>query len=388
MGRNEGLATGDLLAFKAFVFTIRYGPNPNQNLDRSSPDAPPGTPSAERGRQLFSETRPLDGPFLCSDCHALPTGTSGQLVNGMALQESQDMKIPQLRNMYEKTGYDALAGRQKRGFGFLHDGSIPTLFDFLQFPGFSFANDDEKRDMEAFLHAFDTGTAPAVGAQLTVDASNRNDGATTDWLNTMIARQAAGDCDLIAKGLRGGKQRGWVYDGNGSFRSDADGETPVSTHDLLGFADTGAELTFTGAPPGCGVRMGIDRDEDGFGDRTELFAGSDPTDPASTPVVTAAGDAAPRTGRLGRIATYPNPVRSGGATIAFEMDGRAEVRVRIYDASGRYVATVMNEVAGPGAVRVRWDGADANGRLVSSGLYFSKVESGRRTRSGSVLVLR
>ena len=129
-------------------------------------------------------------------------------------------------------------------------------------------------------------------------------------------------------------------------------------------------------------------DEDGFGDRAELFAGSDPTDPASTPTVTAVGNDAPGIGQLGRISTYPNPMRGGGATIAFDLEARAEVHVRIYDALGRYVATVMNDVAGPGPVRVRWDGSDANGRLVSSGLYFSKVQSGRLVRTGSVLILR
>src|SRR2546422_5206515 len=33
---------------------------------------------------------------------------------------------------------------------------------------------------------------------------------------------------------------------------------------------TGQELTYTCVPPGSGVRIGIDRDEDGFPDRTEI----------------------------------------------------------------------------------------------------------------------
>ena len=37
-------------------------------------------------------------------------------------------------------------------------------------------------------------------------------------------------------------------------------------------------------PPGSGMRAGIDRDEDGFLDRDELDAGSDPADPLSTPL--------------------------------------------------------------------------------------------------------
>jgi len=38
-------------------------------------------------------------------------------------------------------------------------------------------------------------------------------------------------------------------------------------------------------PPGSGIRIGIDRDLDGFYDRDELDAGSDPADPASRPRV-------------------------------------------------------------------------------------------------------
>ena len=37
-------------------------------------------------------------------------------------------------------------------------------------------------------------------------------------------------------------------------------------------------------PPGSGARIGIDRDDDGFLDRDELDAGSDPEDETSLPV--------------------------------------------------------------------------------------------------------
>jgi hypothetical protein len=47
---------------------------------------------------------------------------------------------------------------------------------------------------------------------------------------------------------------------------------------------TGADVvTFTGVPPGAGIRLGVDRDRDGFLDRTEIAAGTDPADPHSNP---------------------------------------------------------------------------------------------------------
>ena len=104
--------------------------------------------------------------------HTVSTGTNGQLIDKTALQESQDIKIPQLRNLYEKTGFtDAPGVVNKRGFGFTHNGAVDNLFDFLKFPGFNFGSDPvaadaKRRDVEQFLLCFDTGMAPAVGYQM------------------------------------------------------------------------------------------------------------------------------------------------------------------------------------------------------------------------------
>jgi hypothetical protein len=50
----------------------------------------------------------------------------------------------------------------------------------------------------------------------------------------------------------------------------------------------GQELTYTCVPPGCGERVGVDRDADGFFDRDELDACSNPQDPMAIPGGTAA----------------------------------------------------------------------------------------------------
>ena len=72
-----------------------------------------------------------------------------------------------------------------------------------------------------------------------------------------------GECDLIAKRQGGKRERGYLYTGNGSFRTDRGHNDTTHLIKLVMSADDDAAVTFTCTPPGSGVRMGIDRDEDG-----------------------------------------------------------------------------------------------------------------------------
>src|SRR4029077_2502808 len=113
--------------------------------------------------------------------------------------------------LYQKTGFtDAVGVVNKRGFGFTHNGATDNLFDFLHFPGFNFpagtAGDDQRRDLEAYLLAFDTGLAPAVGAEVTFDGGT-GDAARVARMDSLVARANLGDCDLVAHGRVGGTRR-------------------------------------------------------------------------------------------------------------------------------------------------------------------------------------
>ena len=129
--------------------------------------------------------------------------------------------------------------------------------------------------------AFDTDFAPIVGQQITRTSTN---GATVDpQITLMNARDNAGECEVIVKGVVAGEARGAVRIAGGNFQTDRDGEV-LTDAQVRALANTaGQELTYTCVPPGSGERMGIDRDEDGFLDRDELDAGSDPADPDSIP---------------------------------------------------------------------------------------------------------
>ena len=272
LGGSRELSTDEMAAFTAFIQTLTYPPNPLQNLDRTFPNPPTG-PSAERGRQLFN-TAGLDGGLLsCNACHSgspgFRSGTNNLIIPGLLLQESQDFKVPQLRGLYQKLGLQSSAGEQLTGFGFIHDGSIDTLLDFLRLPVFTFRSDNDRRDVEAFVLAFDSGSAPAVGLQATINEDNKLSPAIGERINLLIAQANAGNCDLVVKGIYGGARRGFVYVGGGAFQPDKQSESPLSLQTLLQAAGLGSELTFTGAPVDYGRRLGIDRNGDGKLDSDE-----------------------------------------------------------------------------------------------------------------------
>ena len=170
MGRQTELSPGDFALFEAFVLSIRYPSNPFRELDGNLPAMLNGQDPIH-GETLFL-TGNLVGGANCVDCHALPTGENGIIIPGPALAEDEGKVVPQLRNMYEKTRFDVGGGSTVRGYGFIHDGSVKDVFEFLQFPAFTFASDNDRRDVEAFLLAFDTGTHRAIGAQWTMTGSN------------------------------------------------------------------------------------------------------------------------------------------------------------------------------------------------------------------------
>src|SRR5439155_15713928 len=105
-------------------------------------------------------------------------------------------------------------------------------------------------------------------------------------LDTLDAQAELGNCELIAKGRVGSMPRGWQYQSGGSWKAHMQNDPALTRSGLLALASAGHELTLTGVPPGTGLRMGIDRDRDGYLDRDEVPAGSDPGDPLSIPGLT------------------------------------------------------------------------------------------------------
>jgi YVTN family beta-propeller protein len=398
MGRASMLADSEMAAFDDFVLPLVNPPNPNQFLNRTLPGdpGPSAVPSARRGENFFMTVQVDGGALTCNQCHAAASfapGTNGQIIDRFALQEAQDMKVPQLRNLYRKTGFTDLPGAQnKRGFGFTHNGAVDNLFNFLEFPGFNFGAtqpvaDANRRDVEQFLLCFDTGVAPAVGHQITFDSANNSNPTAIATLDSLVGQADASFCDLVAKGRIGGQPRGWRYVGGGLWRPDKNAEADLATASLRALGGLGSEVTVTGVPAGSGTRMGIDQDRDGYRDGDERDAGSNPASPLSTPANVAVEPGAPREDFALR-SIKPNPFVSD-VEVAFTLGRAGPVSLVVYDVLGREVRAVargMRLAAGPQSLR--WDGRDAGGREAGAGVYFVRLETERATWTRPVARVR
>jgi YVTN family beta-propeller protein len=214
---GQVLSGADMTAYRTFINTIVFQPNPNQNLDRTLPAAfAGGDPVAGRNAYVGTNYATLAGfiPLRCNTCHALPLGTDRGFTPAQALQEPQDFKVPQLRSVYQKMHFNNAPGAQSiQGFGIVHDGTDPGLFAFLSRPVFGTFSDDAvvKRNLNAFVQCLDTGMAPAVGYARTLTASNVSSASSSNAWSLLEAQAASGtNIDLIVKGVIDGRRQGFV----------------------------------------------------------------------------------------------------------------------------------------------------------------------------------
>ena len=60
-------------------------------------------------------------------------------------------------------------------------------------------------------------------------------------------------------------------------------------------------------------------------------------------------------------------------TVEFGLAKADRIEVRVFDVSGRLVRLLADRSFAPGKYSLTWDGADAEGRQVARGVYFTQV---------------
>ena len=311
LGRDSQLATNEMQEFKAFLATIVFPPSRFRNLDNTFStnvalpghtgvdwegeldDVPLPNGNAARGFTMFARGF-FAGERSCQACHNGDSGNGFEVdVFELARNNGLAFKGQQLRSLGDKGGFNLRGPSSRAGFGFLHDGRADTLTRFLV-QGAGVSRNQDLADFIAFLLSFSGGgtqtgsdsdhpdhSVPAgVGRQTTV----------TNWQSTPLLQEmvrlsddATSDIDLVARGRKDGINRSWLHiQGHDGFQSDHQNEA-ASLAQLLSLATPDQPVTFTLVLRGTGKRIGLDRDEDGYFDRTEMDAGTDPLDPLSKP---------------------------------------------------------------------------------------------------------
>lgn len=337
---DEVLSNAEMAQFKAFLATIVFPPNPFRNHDNSLPldlplpaelktsgvFGPKGQPmpngNAVNGLNLFRNRLPREGQQVtCVTCHTLPTGAgTNSIFNPETLQweeipldargnnhlmlvsnvgfAQKTFKVPQLRSVKDKLGFDRSVQLSRQGFGFFHNGTADSLTHLLSEGHFAGTqNDQEVADLAAFLLAFSGSDFPAdpddppgppsndshaaVGQQVTIGEDPP--AAAMDRLDEFFAVAGSGAVQLMVKRVGADNVvRGALFTGGDAFQSDQANEM-LTRAEFTALIQDGKEQTFTILENGTGRRVAVDRDEDNLFDYDEVRDLSPGKGPANNP---------------------------------------------------------------------------------------------------------
>ena len=137
----------------------------------------------------------------------------------------------------------------------------------------------------------------------------------------------------------------------------------------------------------------------GNADAPEAFA-TDPTTPLRSSdhdglvvylkldVADAVADPAGEVPRAFALApNYPNPFNPETA-ITFDLPRAAHVTLRVFNARGQLLRTLVSQAYPAGRHRVRWDGRDEQGQPVASGVYLYEMRADGFAQAHKMLLLR
>jgi hypothetical protein len=103
--------------------------------------------------------------------------------------------------------------------------------------------------------------------------------------------------------------------------------------------------------------------------------------------LTAVGDPYPRKPRSRLLGAWPNPFDSS-VTIRFGLDHASNVRLDVFDVSGRRVQTLIEGRRGIGDQEISWDGRNASREPLPPGIYFIRMTDGEHTEIVKTVLIR
>jgi hypothetical protein len=189
--------------------------------------------------------------------------------------------------------------------------------------------------------------------------------------------------------------KGWVA-GCGR-KTEADVEPNIFIMDI----NTGA-LTDTVVNPGGGTNRDVAFDAVGnlyvvntSGEWWRAFSPPDGANSTSTKstftvqVVTALDDlpanSLPKEYALHKA--YPNPFNPT-TTITYDLPKNGNIKLKIFDPTGQEVKTLINGYESAGSHAISWDGTNANGTIVASGIYMYRLEANGQMLSNKVIFIK
>jgi aminopeptidase N len=218
--------------------------------------------------------------------------------------------------------------------------------------------------------------------------------------STATTRDFQGVCESVS-----GKQLGYFFD-QWVFGEKYPVYTPgwSTTHDSLGWATTVAlqqetrtqnpafftmpvDLHFTGTALDTVVTVMHTADGQKFAFHFSARPDEMEFDPGNWILkdVAAPNPGFPLTPTL--FQNYPNPFNAG-TTVEFALPRREKAILRIYSLTGEEMATIWDGMTEPGTCKIHWDGKNARGIPVSSGVYLCRLITAERSVAQKMLLLR
>lgn len=84
---------------------------------------------------------------------------------------------------------------------------------------------------------------------------------------------------------------------------------------------------------------------------------------------------------------YPNPFNPS-TVISYEIPGTENVKITVYDITGKLVKELADNVQSSGRHQVQWEGTNQNNEKVTSGIYIYTIKYGSVLLSKAMVLLK